>query len=77
MQEFELQNEIIRKVLETNNIDLLKKIKDFFYTMQKKEKSYKLSDSEKMLLEERELEYQKNKNLISNEDVFKEIERML
>jgi len=42
MQTSELQNEIIRKVLETNNVDFLKKIKDFFYTIQK-EKTYKLS----------------------------------
>lgn len=76
MQTSELQNEIIRKVLETNNIDFLRKIKEYFNTIQK-EKTYNLSDAEKQILEEREEKYRKTKKLISNEDVFKEIESML
>lgn len=76
MQTSELQNDIIRKVLETDNIDFLKKVKDFFYSIQK-EKTYKLSELENEIIEEREERYIKDKKLISNEEVFKELESML
>ncbi|NPA45523.1 MAG: hypothetical protein GXO49_08310 [Chlorobi bacterium] len=76
MQTIELQNELIRRILEIENVDLLKKVKSYFNSIQK-EKTYKLSETESLILNEREVQYKKNKVLISNEDVFKEIEAML
>ena len=64
------------KYTRENKIDLLKKIKEYFLTVQQ-EQNYKLSDAERMIFEEREAEYQKNKKLISNEEVFKEIQSIL
>lgn len=72
MNRNELQNEIIRKVLQTNNIDILKKVKDFFLIAQT-EKTYKLTETERLILEEREADYYKDKKLLSNDDVFNEI----
>ena len=75
MQTTELQNKIIRKVLATDDISLLEKIQDFLNSLKEK-KTYKLSPSERKIIEEREIHYKTEKK-ISNEDVFKEIEEML
>ena len=76
MNTIELQNEIIRKVLQTNNIDILKKVKDFFLTAQT-DQTYKLTEAERLILEEREANYYKDKKRLSNDDVFNEIAGIL
>ncbi len=76
MKTIELQNEIIRKVLQTNDIDILKKVKDFFITAQT-DQTYNLTEAERLILEEREANYYKDKKLLSNDDVFNEIAGIL
>ncbi len=69
----ELHTEIIRKILNIENIDILKSIKRKI-KISISENYYTLSEEEKEILEER----QKNKSqLYSNENVFEEIDSLL
>lgn len=64
----ELQNSIIQKVLHTNDYQLLDYLNQLLSEGSKKE-TYKLSEFEKAIITESQVEYQSGK-MISNEDIF-------
>lgn len=75
MQLVELQNRIIRLVLDTNDEMLLKTL-DSILEQKRISSSYVLSDVELRLIEERLSQY-KMGNSLSNDDVEKDIDQWL
>ena len=75
MQLVELQNRIIRLVLDTNDEMLLKTL-DSILEQKRISSSYVLSDVELRLIEERLSQY-KTGNFLSNDDVEKDIDQWL
>jgi len=70
----ELQNKIIRKILNTNDNQLL----DYLNSILSKgtnQSLYKLTDFEKAIIQESQTDYQKG-IIFSNEDVFSKNEKM-
>jgi len=73
MQTAELHTEIIRSVLNIDNVELLQLIKELIQT-RTTENIYKLTEEEKKILQERDNQYTR---LYNNEDVFNEIDKLL
>ncbi len=75
METTELQNNIIRKILSTDNIQLLTYLNKIL-TLDTNQKPNELSDFEKNFINESISDYQKG-NTNSNEDVFLKNEKWL
>ena len=75
MKTTELQNIIIRKILNTNDDHLLEYINNFLATGNPAE-TYKLNSFEKRIIQESLTDYE-NDNVISNEDVFSKTDKWL
>jgi len=75
MKTTELQNIIIRKILNTNDDYLLEYINNFLATGNPAE-TYKLNSFEKRIIQESLTDYE-NDNVISNEDVFSKTDKWL
>ena len=73
MQTAELHTEIIRGVLNIDNVELLQIIKKIIQT-RTTENIYKLTEEEKKILQERENQYTQ---LYNNEDVLNEIDERI
>lgn len=74
MSTFELQNQLIRRILEISDQELL----EYLFNLASKEKAqaYQLTDFEKEFILESLEEYSSGK-IISNEDVFKKTDQWL
>lgn len=72
MNTLELQNNLIKNILETKDSQLLQYINSILST----EKPYQLSDLEKQLVEESLADY-KNENTSTNDEVFAKTEKWL
>lgn len=75
METIELQNHIIKKVLNTTDTGLLSWLNDLL-SKSKEESPYQLSDFEKRVLQESFIDYKKG-NIIENDDLFKRNEEWL
>jgi hypothetical protein len=75
MKTVELQNSIIRKILNTKDNQLLVYLNSILAEGENPE-IYKLNDFEKKILHESIADY-KNGNVISNDDVFSKSEKWL
>jgi len=75
MKTIELQNNIIRKILNTNDDHLLEYINAFLAADNSGE-TYKLNPFEKSIIQESLTDFENN-NVISNEDVFSKIDKWL
>ena len=75
MKTTELQNIIIRKILNTNDDHLLEYINNFLAAGNPAE-TYKLNSFEKRIIQESLTDYE-NDNVISNEDVFSKTDKWL
>ena len=76
MNTIELQNTIIRKILNIKNNQLLDYFNSILTIGEKNSDVYKLSDFEKQVINESLTDYQ-NGNIISNDDVFTKTEKWL
>jgi|WetSurMetagenome_2_1015567.scaffolds.fasta_scaffold149949_3 hypothetical protein len=75
MKTIELQNNIIRKILSTNDDHLLEFINSYLSSVNPTE-TYKLNRFEKQIIQESLTEYE-NDNVISNKDVFSKTDKWL
>ena len=75
MNTIELQNNIIRKILNTNDDQLLDYLNNIL-AQGEDSNIYKLNDSERETLQESLADY-KNGNVISNDDVFAKSKKWL
>ena len=73
MQTAELHTEIIKGILNIDNVELLQLIKKLIQ-IRTTENIYKLTEEEKKILQERDNQYIQ---LYNNEDVFNEIDKLL
>ena len=76
MDTHELQNTIIKKILNTNDKQLLQYFDDLLSIKNKNSEAYKLTDFEKQIIKESLSDYKKG-NIVSNEDVFKKTDKWL
>lgn len=76
MNTIELQNTIIRKILNTKDNQLLDYFNSILTIGKEDSDVYKLSDFEKQVINESLIDY-KNGNIISNDDVFTKTEKWL
>ena len=76
MNTIELQNTIIRKILNTKDNQLLDYFNSILTIGEEDSDVYKLSDFEKQVINESLIDY-KNGNIISNDDVFTKTEKWL
>jgi len=74
MNTVEIQNSLIRKILNTQDIEIL----NYFHTILSSEtkSTYKLNDFETQLINESLSDYE-NGNIISNDDVFLKTQKWL
>ena len=76
MNTTELQNIIIRKILDTQDKELLSYFNSILAVREKDSEKYKLSDFEKQVINESLTDYQQG-NVISNDGVFSKTEKWL
>ena len=76
MDTHELQNTIIKKILNTSDKQLLQYFDDLLSIRDKNTEAYKLTDFEKKIISDSLIDYKKG-STVSNKDVFKKTESWL
>ena len=74
MNTIEIQNSLIRKILNTQDVEILNYFNNILSSNTKS--TYKLNDFETQLINASLTDYE-NENIISNDDVFTKIEKWL